>query len=213
MYRGQTWYNVRPVGRVQGPVNPLIVSGKVGCLPVHMLGWPEFIRFFQKRCSRKTQTNFLANPTFQQYHQYSPKRLKFPTELSVRTTASLPILQAAPSTHPPRARDLSTGGEPKATLFLSYTPVLLTGYQAASVSRYHPGWERQAHHGPRAPFCVTYGQPAGGARRPTQRALVSWVGCVPTLSLAFITAELAPSNSSLKTLGLGEWEKELTERS
>lgn len=37
---------------------------------------------------------------------------------------------------------------------------------------------------------MTYGQPAGGARRLTQRALVSWVGCVPTPSWAFITTEL-----------------------
>ena len=56
------------------------------------------------------------------------------------------------------------------------------------------------------------GQPAGGAARLTQRALVSWVGCVPTASLPFITTELIPGNSSLQTLGLGEWEKELTER-
>lgn len=122
---------MRHVGWVQGPVNLLKLSEKVGCLPVHMSGWPKTsFGFFQKRCSRKTPTNFLANLTFQQFHQYCLELSKHPTELS----ASLPILQAAPSTHPPRACDLSTGGEPKATLFLSVTPVLLTGRQAGSLS-------------------------------------------------------------------------------
>ena len=184
----------------------------MGCLPVHMSGWPKSsFRFFQKRCSRKTQTNFLANPTFQQYHQYSLERSKFPTELSQEN--SQPSHFAGSAQHTPSQGTCSlywtgTQGNSAPELHSSFTH-RLPGSLSFLLS---PGMREAGSPWTQGSVLVTYRQPAGGAARLTQRALVSWVGCVPTASLPFITTELIPGNSSLQTLGLGEWEKELTER-